>query len=159
MSSINPLDTWSLDREIVLSTVLEAPREAVFAAYADPAQIEAWYAPEGFSVATHEADIRPGGRWRFRMTGPDGTAYENRMVFRVLDAPGLIVFDHGVDADEDPGLFRVTVTFDAQDDGRTVLTARQLHPNPAQRRAVIGFGGVAYGYQTLAKLAEHLARR
>jgi hypothetical protein len=60
--------------------------------------------------------------------------------------------------DEDPGLFRVTVTFDSQSDGRTVVTARQLHPTPEQRQAVIGFGGVDYGYQTLAKLAEHLAR-
>ena len=49
-----------------------------------------------------------------------------------------------------------TVTFDAQSNGKTVLTMRQLHPTPAQRVAVIGFGAVEYGYQTLDKLARHL---
>jgi uncharacterized protein YndB with AHSA1/START domain len=53
-------------------------------------------------------------------------------------------------------LFRVTVTFDAQGDGKTVLTLRQLHPTAAQREAKIGFGAVEYGYQTLDKLARHV---
>ena len=50
----------------------------------------------------------------------------------------------------------VTVTFDAQSDGKTVLTMRQLHPTKEQRDAGIGFGAVEFGYQTLGKLARHL---
>ena len=50
----------------------------------------------------------------------------------------------------------MTLTFDAQSDGKTVLTLRQLHPNQARRAAVIGFGAVELGYQTLDKLAAHL---
>jgi uncharacterized protein YndB with AHSA1/START domain len=50
----------------------------------------------------------------------------------------------------------VTVTFDAQSDGKTVLTMRQLHPTAAQRDATIGFGAVEFGYQTLDKLARHV---
>jgi hypothetical protein len=51
---------------------------------------------------------------------------------------------------------RSTVTFDQQSDGKTVITMRQLHPTKEQREAVIGFGGVEYGYQTLGKLAKHV---
>ncbi len=50
------------------------------------------------------------------------------------------------------------VTFDSQSDGKTVVTLRQLHPTKAQRDAGIGFGAVEYGYQTLDKLAAHLAK-
>jgi hypothetical protein len=50
----------------------------------------------------------------------------------------------------------MTVTFDQQSDGKTVITMRQLHPTKEQREAVIGFGGVEYGYQTLGKLAKHV---
>ena len=50
----------------------------------------------------------------------------------------------------------MTVTFDVQSDGKTVLTMRQLHPTAKQRDAGIGFGAVELGYQTLDKLARHL---
>lgn len=154
--SADPRRTWALDREIVLSRVIAAPRERVFAAWTDPAQIVQWFGPDGFKVESLECDIRPGGRWRFVFIGPDGTRYDNRMVFLRVDAPRLIEIEHGSDKDDDPARFHVTVTFDAQSDGKTVLTLRQLHPTKEQRHAGIGFGAVELGYQTLAKLARHL---
>jgi uncharacterized protein YndB with AHSA1/START domain len=148
--------TWALDREIVLSRVIAAPRERVFQAWSDPKQITQWFGPDGFKVESLECDIRAGGRWRFVYTGPDGTRYENRMVFLRIEAPRLIEIEHGSDKDNDPAQFHVTVTFDAQSDGKTVLTLRQLHPTKEQRDATIGFGAVEFGYQTLGKLARHL---
>jgi uncharacterized protein YndB with AHSA1/START domain len=154
--NVDPRKTWALDREIVLSRVIAAPRERVFAAWTDPKQIVQWFGPDGFKVDSLECDIRPGGRWRFIYTGPDGTRYDNRMVFLRVEAPRLIEMEHGHDKDEDPGRFHVTVTFDAQSDGKTVLTLRQLLPTKEQRDATIGFGAVELGYQTLGKLARHL---
>ena len=152
----DPLRTWALDREIVLSRVIAAPRERVFQAWTDPAQIVQWFGPDGFEVQSLECDLRPGGRWRFLYTGPDGTRYDNRMVFLRIEAPRLIEIEHGSDKDEDPARFHVIITFDAQSDGKTVLTMRQLHPTREQRDAVIGFGAVEFGYQTLGKLARFL---
>ncbi len=63
----DPLETWSLDREIVLVRVLNHPRDKVFAAWTDPAALSVWYGPSGLSIETHEADIREGGIWRFDM--------------------------------------------------------------------------------------------
>jgi uncharacterized protein YndB with AHSA1/START domain len=78
------------------------------------------------------------------------------MVFLRVEPPRLIELEHGADKDDDPERFHVTMTFDAQSDGKTVLTMRQLHPTKEQRDATIGFGAVEFGYQTLAKLARHL---
>ena len=147
---------WSLDREIVLSRVINAPRERVFAAWTDPKQITQWFGPAGFTCETLECDIREGGRWRFIFVGPNGMRYDNRMEFLQVEAPRLLVMDHGKDIDDDPGRFHVTVTFDQQSNGKTVITLRQLHPTPALREEKIGFGAVEYGYQTLDKLARHL---
>jgi len=152
----DPRKTWALDREIVLSRVIAAPRERVFAAWTDPKQIVQWFGPDGFKVDSLECNVRTGGRWRFVYTGPDGTRYNNRMVFLRVEAPRLIEIEHGHDKDEDPGRFHVTVTFDAQSDRKTVLTLRQLLPTKEQREATIGFGAVELGYQTLGKLARHL---
>ena len=152
----DPRRTWALEREIVLCRVINAPRERVFAAWTDPNQITQWFGPAGFKTETLECDIRPGGRWRFIYTGPDGTKWDNRMQFLRIEAPRLIEIEHGSDKDNDPARFHVTVTFDVQSDGKTVLTMRQLHPTAEQRDAVIGFGAVELGYQTLDKLARHL---
>lgn len=152
----DPRRTWAMDREIVLCRVLNAPRERVFAAWTDPKQITQWFGPDGFKTETLEIDIREGGVWRFVYTGPDGTIYDNRMRFLRFEAPRLIEIEHGSDVDDDPGRFYVTVLFEEQSDGKTVLTMRQLHPTAAQRAAGIGFGAVELGYQTLGKLARFL---
>lgn len=150
---------WPIDREIVLSRLIDAPRDLVYAAWTDPDQIQAWFGPEGFAIETKEIDLRQGGIWRFDMVAPDGTRYTNRMVFLRIETPALIEVEHGSDEDEDPGKFRMLVTFDEQGDGKTVLTLRQMHPSKAQRDGAIGFGAVEYGGQTLAKLAHHVAGR
>lgn len=148
---------WPIDREIVLSRLIDAPRSLVYAAWTDPDQIQAWFGPEGFAIETKEIDLRTGGIWRFDMIAPDGTRYTNRMVFVRLQSPALIEVEHGSDEDDDPGKFRMLVTFDEQSDGKTVLTLRQMHPSREQRDGAIGFGAVEYGGQTLAKLARHVA--
>lgn len=148
--------TWSLDREIVLVRVLDAPREAVFDAWTDADRFCQWFGPAGFTCTVREMDVRPGGRARFDMTAPDGTLFTNRFDYLDIVPNERLVLDHGSDVDDDPARFRVTLTFDAQDDGKTVLTLRQLHPTVEQRDAGIGFGAVELGMQTLQKLADHL---
>ena len=150
---------WPLDREVVIARVVEAGRDRAFAAWADPAQIVRWFGPAGFELRTRAIDIRPGGVWDFDMVAPDGTVFPNRMDFLRIEAPGLIEVAHGSGADPDPDRFRMLVTFDAQENGKTVVTLRQLHPSSDRRRAVIGFGAVEYGGQTLDKLARHLTEQ
>lgn len=150
------LSQWALDREIVLSRVIDAPRDIVFSAWTDPEHLPNWFGPAGFKVETKQIDVCVGGLWRFDLIAPDGQRWPSRMQFRRIERPTLLEIDHGSDVDDDPGRFRTTLTFDEQSDGKTVITLRQLHPTKAQREATIGFGAVAYGYQTLDKLARHV---
>lgn len=154
--SHDPRATSEIEREIVLSRVIAAPRARVFEAFTDPSQITRWFAPKDFKTETLEIDIREGGRWRFIYTSPEGVRWETRMVFLRIDAPRLLEVEHGSDVDDDPGRFHTTITFEDQSDGKCVLTMRQLHPTKAQRDAGVGFGAVEYGYQTFDKLAQHL---
>jgi len=91
------------------------------------------------------------------MIAPDGTRHSNRMEFLRLETPHLLEAIHGTDVDNDPERFRLLVTFDEQDNGRTVVTLRQMHPTRERRDRVIGFGAAEYGAETLAKLAHHVA--
>ena len=148
---------WPLDREVVLARVVNAPAELAFRAWSDAQQIVQWFGPDGMQIETREIDIRSGGVWRFDMVAPDGTRYSNRMEFLRVESPVMIEALHGADIDNDPDQFRLLVTFDPQENGKTVVTLRQLHPSAARRAIVIGFGAVEYGAQTLQKLDVHLA--
>lgn len=155
----SPIETWSLDREIVLVKLLNHPREKVFAAWTDAQALAKWYGPDGLAIETHEADIREGGVWRFDMVGEfEGKPqrFENEVRFLEIVPNERIVADYGTPDPDDPDRFRMTVTFDEQGDGKTVLTLRQLHPSRERRSAVIGFGAVEYGMQTLESLAVWL---
>lgn len=154
-------ETWSLDREIVLVKVFDHPRDKVFAAWMDAGALAEWYGPAGLSIETREADIREGGVWRFDMVGVfEGKEqrFANLMRFVEIVPNERIVVDYGTPDPDDPDRFYMVVTFDEQADGKTVLTMRQLHPSRERRRAVIGFGAVEYGLQTLDGLAAWLDR-
>ncbi len=155
----NLFETWPRDREIVLVKLLDHPRDKVFAAWTNPEALAEWYGPSGLSIETHKADIHEGGVWRFDMVGMfEGREqrFPNLMHFLEIVPNERIVVDYGTPAPDDPHRFRMMVTFDEQSDGKTVLTMRQLHPSRERRQAVIGFGAVEYGLQTLDGLAAWL---
>jgi len=152
------LETWSMDREIVLVKVLNHPRSKVFSAWLDPAALSQWYGPDGHSIESHESDMREGGFWRFDMVGVfEGKEqrFPNLMRFIQIVSNERIVIDYSGD-DGDPNGFHMVVTFDEQADGKTVLTMRQLHPSRERRQAVVAFGAVEYGLQTLGRLERWL---
>lgn len=157
----NSLETSSPDLEIVLVKVLKHPRNKVFAAWMDPEALVQWYGPAGFTIENHEADIREGGFWHFDMVGlfeGQQRRFPNLMRFLEIVPDERIVVDYGTPEPNDPDSFRMTVTFDEQADGKTVLTMRQRHPSRERRQAVMRFGAVEYGQQTLDALAAWLDR-
>src|ERR1700752_5455206 len=80
MTTMNadPRKTWALDREIVLSRVIAAPRERVFQAWTDPKQIVQWFGPDGLKVESLECNVRTGGGGGFGYTGAAGARCEYR---------------------------------------------------------------------------------
>ena len=159
MSIEHPYASGELDREIVLSRVINAPRDLVYRAWIEPERMFEWFGPTGFRCEVLEQGAAiVGATWRFNMIAPGGQIFSNRMRFLEIIPGERLVYDHGSDLNDDPKRFHVTITFDEQGDGKTVLTLRQFHPSKDQRDATIGFGAVELGYQTLGKLAEYLAR-
>ncbi len=147
-------------RQIVISRVFDAPRELVWEAWTDPGQVVKWWGPDGFTTTIEKMDVRPGGVWQHVMHGPDGTNYPNKSVFVEVVKPERIVYTHGGGREGGPGVhFEATWTFEAIADGRTRLTIRQLFPSAADRERIVKeFGAIEGGKQTLARLAEHLAK-
>jgi uncharacterized protein YndB with AHSA1/START domain len=145
----------TLDREIVITREFDASRELVFNAWTDPEQVVQWWGPRGFTTTIHEMDVRPGGIWRFIMHGPDATDYDNKIVYIEVTKPERLVYSHGSDKEDDPGKFHVIVTF-AREGDRIGLTLRMLFASVEARNAMVEFGAVQGGNETLDRLGEFL---
>ena len=80
------------DCEIVTVRTVNAPRDLVFRAWADPNHLKNWWGPKGFTNTFHEFDFRPGGKWSFTMHGPDKGNYPNECEFIKIEKPSLIAW-------------------------------------------------------------------
>lgn len=85
------------DRESVHARLIDAPRERVFRAIAQPELLSRWWGPEGFTSTFEAFEFRPDGPWRLVLHGPDGSNYPNRNVFREIVVPERVVVEHLAD--------------------------------------------------------------
>lgn len=113
-------------QELVITRDLNAPRERVYAAWADPRKAVLWWAPQGCDLLSCEMDLRPGGAWHRRMLLSDGSVIVKRGVYREVEPPARLVFTYTTDFADgttDPDTL-VALTFDALGEKRTRLTLR-----------------------------------
>lgn len=109
------------DCEIVSSRIFNAPRELVYTAWTDPAHLKNWWGPAGFTNTFFEFDLRPGGRWKFMMHGPDKGNYSNEVEFIKIEKPSLIYWKR-----ISKPLFNVLATFEEVDSDKTKLVFKML---------------------------------
>jgi len=109
------------DCEIVSSRIVNAPRDIVFTAWTDPTHLKAWWGPAGFTNTFNEFDLRPGGRWRFIMHGPDKGNYPNECEFLKIERPSLIAWKR-----YSKPLFQVVAGFEEVPAGRTKVIFKMI---------------------------------
>jgi uncharacterized protein YndB with AHSA1/START domain len=146
------------NREMVITRLIDAPRELVFEAWTNPEHVKHWWGPNGFTNTIHEMNVKPGGVWRFMMHGPDGTDFPNKIVFNEVVRPERLTYTHSSEDENDPNVFETTVTFEEQN-GKTNLTMRALFATKEERDSVTKeFGALEGGKQTLNRLEEYLKK-
>ena len=140
----------TFEREFVHSRLIDAPRERLFRAFAQPEHLAKWWGPDGFSNTFDTFDLRVGGQWRFVMHGPDGTDYPNEMVFRELVVPERVVLEHLGSVHH----FFLTITLTEQA-GKTLVGWRQVF-DTAQHKASVAHFVVQANEQNLTRLANEV---
>jgi uncharacterized protein YndB with AHSA1/START domain len=81
------------DREVRISHVFDAPREAVFEAWIDPDQVALWWAPAELRIPPESVVVEPhvGGRFHLVMVESSGTEWPMRAEILQISPPELIV--------------------------------------------------------------------
>jgi uncharacterized protein YndB with AHSA1/START domain len=143
------------DREVIVTRVVDAPRELVFAAWTEREHVENWWLPSGGT--THEWNAKPGGLWRYSTPGPEGAQFAFRVKFVEIARPVRLVYDYGTDAENAPEPVRTSVTFEDQN-GKTKVTLQLLFATAAAREEAVRYGALGGAKAALDTLAGYLGR-
>lgn len=128
------------DLEVVVTRSFDGPARFVFDAWTKPELLMKWWAPKSFGMTflSCEADVRPGGTYRFVFGHP---AFDEPMAFvgRYLevDPPRRLVWTN--EESEEGSV--TTVTFEEKN-GKTHLVLHDLYPSKAALDEAMASGGI-----------------
>jgi uncharacterized protein YndB with AHSA1/START domain len=92
MTPRNNAATALAPRVLILERDYNAPRSLVFKVWTDAAHLARWWGPQGFTVLSWKADVRPGGSYRFGIRSPAGEEHWAHGIYREVVAPERLVF-------------------------------------------------------------------
>ena len=145
----------SSDRELVLTRLIDVPREKLYRAWTEPELIVRWFTPAPWKTVRAEVDVRAGGSSLIVMADPDGNEYPNPGVYlEVVPNERIVVTDAYTSAWQPSAkpFMTAIITFE-DEDGKTRYTARALHWTVADRESheAMGF------HEGWGKAADQLA--
>jgi uncharacterized protein YndB with AHSA1/START domain len=153
--------------ELVITRIIDAPRELVFKAWTEPERVKRWWGPETFTCPACKIDLRPGGKYRICMRSPEGRDYWSAGEYREIVVPERIVVTdyfsdehgnkvspttHGL-SEEWPAEMLMTITFE-EHGGKTKLTVHQSVSESLAKR----FQAVEGWSTMLDKLEAYVAK-
>ena len=118
------------DRELVLTRIIDAPREKIYRAWTDAEILKQWFAPKPYSTPAAKLDVRAGGSNLIVMRDPQGNDFPNQGVYlEVVPNERLVITDAYTQAWEPSAKPFMTLTISLEDAGlgKTKYTALVRH--------------------------------
>lgn len=140
-------------QNIVITRVINAPRERVFQAHVDPELFRQWVGPRNLKMEIEEHHVVPGGRYRFIHTDEEGNAYGFHGVFHDVQENERIV--QTFEFEGMPGHVSLETLTLEDIEGGTRITTNSVYQNVEARDGMVQSGmeeGVNDGYERLEEL-------
>ena len=119
-----------MDTELVITRIVDAPREAVYRAFTDPDLLARWFGPVGWSVPRESVEIDPreGGAFHFVMVDDDDPSRTSPVVatFREV-VPNELIVGEEAEVPGRPASAGMVMRLEFSDEGagRTRIVLRQ----------------------------------
>ena len=147
-------------RDLILTRMIDAPRDKVFRAWTEPELLKQWFAPLPWTTSKAETDTRAGGASLIVMRSPEGNEFPSRGVYLEVVKNERLVFTDAFTKDWEPSekpFMTVILTFE-EIEGNTGYTARVRHWTVADREAHEKMGFHAGWTLCAEQLAEVVAK-
>jgi uncharacterized protein YndB with AHSA1/START domain len=130
---------------LTLEAEFNASAERVWQLWADPRQLERWWAPLTYSASFTKYNLAPGGRAEYQMTGPQGDRHHGYWEIVEVDPPRGLVFSDGfANADGTPNtdlpLNTARVRMEEIGQGRTRMSIESIFPSAQAMEQVLAMG-------------------
>jgi uncharacterized protein YndB with AHSA1/START domain len=118
---------------LYLERTFAAPRQRVFRARTDPAELSRWFAPsDEHTTKVIMLDVRVGGGYRVEMHSPKGTVHTAMGSFREVQPPERLVFTWTWEG-KDMGETLVTLEFQDRAGSTHLVLSHELFPTQELR--------------------------
>jgi uncharacterized protein YndB with AHSA1/START domain len=145
------------DREIVMSRAFDAPRALVFEAWTRPEHVRHWWGLRSSTMLVCEAEVRPGGSWRYVTTASDGAEVPFTGVYQEVTPPERLVYTEVYDVEPfNTGDPAVNTAIFTEGEGQTLVTVTTVYPTKEVRDFVLGTGMEGGAAESMDRLVEHL---
>jgi uncharacterized protein YndB with AHSA1/START domain len=142
------------DLEVVVTRVLDAPRELVWQAWTQPEHVQQWLlGPGGWTMPICEIDLRAGGEWHFGWQGSDGSGMDIRGTYEEVTPPERLVSRSSWGGDW-PETTETLVL--AEEGGKTTVTQTIVYPSKEARDAALETGMTDGMSASFDRLADYL---
>jgi uncharacterized protein YndB with AHSA1/START domain len=71
--------------QLIAERSFKAPKSEVWKYYTTAELLDKWWGPEPYKAITKSFDFKPGGQWRYIMSGPEGDAHHCVNEFGTID--------------------------------------------------------------------------
>lgn len=147
-----------LDRELVVTRKFNGPARIVFEAWTNAELVRRWWAPKklGVEVVSCDADVRVGGKYRYVLRPRDQDPFAFSGTYKEVTPHSRLVYTQWFESI--PGAeVLVTVEFEDNQDGTTLLVSRELYPSKEARDAALESGMEVGMLETLDQLDQLVA--
>lgn len=118
------------ERELVITRIIDLPREKLYKAWTDAELLKQWFTPKPWTTPAAELDVRTGGSSKITMRSPDGDEFPNSGVYLEVVPNERIVFTDAYTKAWEPSghpFMTAIVTFEDLGGGKTNYTSRVRH--------------------------------
>jgi uncharacterized protein YndB with AHSA1/START domain len=146
--------------ELVLTRLLDAPRDKLFRCWTEPVLLKQWFAPKPYTTPVAEVELRAGGRSFMMMKSPEGQEIPCPGTYLEIVPGRRLVFTDAYTGDWQPReghpFMTAIITFE-DEAGKTRYTATVRHwsDEDKKKHEMMGFhtgwGQCADQLEALAK--------
>ncbi|MGB6150617.1 MAG: SRPBCC domain-containing protein, partial [Pricia sp.] len=72
------------NRTLTIKKTFNAPIKLVWDTWTQPEHVLKWWAPNGMDIKVIEHEFKVGGKWKYTMSMPDGTAFISEGTYKEI---------------------------------------------------------------------------